>query len=170
MLTETITQERLKIFYAHSVYLIKLEHEIEEFRENYNALKSSNFSDVRVTSGSKKLSAEEMYAQCLESKCKKYDKIKNFVDSEKPIIWEQINRLTNIDYKNILEDRYINLKDWKIIALEYFGNQRDYWLQRDFKYHFIVMTWHRRAVEALEDISSKPFLKEENVQLNLEGV
>lgn len=156
--TEIITKSRLKKYYAAACYLIKLGRELEEFKKNYNALKSSNFENVRVTSGSKKISPEEMYLISLANKEKKYKRFIDFVESEKPIIKAQIDRVSNPDYHNILTDRYINLLDWKLIELEYFGNESDFWVQRDFKYHFVTMVWHDRAVKALEKISQKPFI------------
>lgn len=167
MLTEVITKERLKIFYAHACYIKKLAIELEAFKANYNSLKGSNFAETKVMTGSKKLSPEELYLLCLESKSKKLERFTKFVEEERPIIAAQIQRLTNPDYKNILEDRYLDLKDWKIIALEYFGSEKDFWLYRETKYHFIVMTWHKRAVEALEEISKKPYIQA-NTQLYLE--
>lgn len=168
MLTEVITQERLKIFYAHACYLIKLESEFEAFKLNYNALKANNFNDVRVTSGSKKISPEEMYLLAMENKKKKIDKFTRFVNSERKIITEQIARLTNPVYQDILTDRYINLKDWKYTAFEYFGQNRDFWFYRETKYHSIVMTLHRRACEALEEISRHPYIAEDR-QLTIGG-
>lgn len=169
MLTEIITKERLKTFYAQACYLKRLEQEMESFKTNYNALKANNFSDVRVTSGSKKQSPEEMYLVCMENKSKKIDRFTAYVNSERTVIKAQISRLKNPDYKNILEDRYLNLQDWKIIALEYFGSEPDFWLFRETKYHFIVMTWHTRAVEALEEISRKPIILGDK-QLHLEVI
>lgn len=162
MLNEIITKERLKKFYDSSVCLKRLEKEVVAFENNFNALKANNFTDVRVTSGSKKQSVEEMYVACLESKNKKLNELRNYVNSEYLIIKAQIDRVQNIDYKNILTDRYLKLTDWKLITLEYFGNEKDFWVQREFKYHFVVMTWHSRAVEYIEKISRQPFVPEEN--------
>ena len=97
MLTEVITKERLKIFYAHACYVKKLAVELEAFKANYNSLKGSNFAETKVMTGSKKLSPEELYLLCLESKSKKLERFTKFVEEERPIIAAQIQRLTNPD-------------------------------------------------------------------------
>lgn len=168
MFTEVITKERLRRFYAAACYLEKLEREYAAFKTNYNTLKATNFENVRVTSGVRKYSPEEMYLISLANKEKKLENYKNFVNSERIIIKSQIDRLTNTDYQNILTDRYIHLLDWKLIELEYFGNEPDFWNQREFKYHFVTMVWHDRAVKALEKISHKPYIPVHE-QLTIKG-
>lgn len=170
MLSEPITKERLQKFYAYSVYAEKLTRQIEEFKTNYNSLKSIDTSKTKVINGNSITTSEqEQYLAVIENKTKKLDKVRSFVNGEKIIIETQIERMTNPEYKDILTERYLKLKDWKNISLEYFGNEKDYWTYRESKYHFIIMTWHKRAVAELKKISEKPYIPIET-QLTLGGI
>lgn len=162
---EQITKERLKSFYDSCIYAKKLEAQLEEFKKQFNTLKAVDTTNTKVINGdAKPHSPQENYLQTIESKSSKLKAVKTRIDAEKILIQQQINRLKKPEYRDILIERYILLKDWKHISFEYFGNEKDYWTYRDSKYHFTVMTWHKRAVKELEAISLKPFIPNENGQ------
>lgn len=165
---EIITKERLKSFYTSCLYAQRLEHQLEEFRKQYNTLQAVDLTHTKVINGdAKPHSPQENYLQVIEHKSNKLRAVQKRIDSEKYIITQQISRLKKPEYRDILTERYIHLKDWKHISFEYFGNEKDYWTFRDSKYHFTVMTWHKRAVKELEAISKTPFIPVETEQVAL---
>lgn len=165
---EQITKERLKSFYESCIYAQKLELQLEDFRKQYNALQAVDLTHTKVINGdAKPHSPQEKYLQTIENKSRKLSVVKSKIDSERIIILQQIQRLKKPEYRDILTERYIQLKGWKQISFEYFGNEKDYWTYRESRYHFIVMTWHKRAVKELEAISKTPFVLNEAEQVAL---
>ncbi len=165
---EQITKERLKSFYDSCIYAQKLEQQLEEFKKQYNTLQAVDLTHTKVINGdAKPHSPQENYLQVIEHKSNKLKTVQKKINAEKYIIQQQINRLNKPEYRDILLERYILLKDWKNICFEYFGNEKDYWTYRDSKYHFTVMTWHKRAVKELEKISQIPFIPDEAQQMPL---
>ena len=161
MLVECITKERLEMFYRNCLYLVKLGADLEGFKANYNFLKSKDFSAPKVTSGSKKQSEEEMFAQLCEKKGKEFTKLSKELEAEKAIIETQIKRLKNRVYKTILTRRYLELKTWKEITIELYGGKPDWHIWGNTKYELFTMTLHRRAREKLAEISQVGFVPEQ---------
>lgn len=165
---EQITKERLKSFYESCIYAQKLEQQLEEFKKQYSTLQAVDLTHTKVINGdAKPHSPQENYMQVIENKSNKLKAVQKKIDSEKYIIMQQINRLKKPEYRDVLFERYILLKDWKNISFEYFGNEKDYWFYRETKYHFALMTWHKRAVKELEEVSKKPFIQNEAEQVVL---
>lgn len=164
---EMITQERLDKYLDSVKELNNLLEQKKKIMSKLG-LKGVDYSKDKVTSGNNhKLTEEEEYTNKLLKINSEIDKIRPFVASEHLILKSQIARITKYEYRKLLVYRYIEGWKWSEIKQDFFEFEDDYKEQVNDKYHTKIMYWHRRALEELQKVSSKPFIEYKQITLEV---
>lgn len=160
MYYETITKERLKT-YLDKVqelnFLLQRKHNLE----TKNGLKGVDLSKTKVTNGnSKPFSTPEKHAIELERVNNDIKKARAFLDTEHKELITQIGRLKRWYWRRVIVYKYVEA--WKIseIISYFFGDEDDYEVEKEGKYRKKVERWLDEAVENLQKVSEKPFIKQ----------
>lgn len=163
---EVITQERLD---KYKELVKELDSLLEQKKKIVSklGLQGVNYSKDKVTVGNKhKLTEEERYTNALIKINSDIDKIRPIIQKEHLILKTQISRIKKWEYRKLLVYRYIEDWKWSEISQDFFEFEDDYQEEKNDKYHTKLMYWHRRALEELQKVSERPFIKYQ--QLNLE--
>lgn len=156
---ELITTERLDRYKEQVKELNALLERKEKIKAKLG-LRGVDYSKDKITHGNKQpLTEEEEYTNKLLKINAEIKKIEPVVFREHQILKTQISRLSKRRYREVLIYRYIEGWKWSQIKKEFFEMEEDYEEQKDEKYHRKVMYWHSRALEELQKVSSKPFIK-----------
>ena len=160
MYYQIISKERLTT-YLDKVqelnFLIQRKHKLEA----KHGLKGVDLSRTKVTSGSKPLSSPEQYVIELERINNEIKKSRAFLDAEHKELTTQIGRLKRWYWRRVLVYKYIEA--WKIseIVNYFFCDEEDFEIEKDGKYRKKIERWLDEAVENLQKVSEKPFIKKE---------
>lgn len=164
---ELITQERLEHYLEQVRELNSLCEQKEKIMSKLG-LHGVDYSKDKVTHGNKlSLTEEEQYTNKLLKINKQIDKLTPFVSQEHLILKTQISRIKKYEYRKLLVYRYIEKWKWNEIIQDFFEFEDDYKEQKNDKYHTKIMYWHRRALEELQKVSKKPFIKYEQITLGV---
>lgn len=157
---EPITLERLTNFGEILKEYDTLKRHKKLLVEKIGTIKGIDYSRDRVHTGNScRTSEEERYAMKLETVNNKLKEYEEWITPEKEIIKNQIARVKKRDYRKILIYRYIERWKWSEIIQEFFELEQDYEEEKQGKYRDTMMYWNRRAVAALEKISSQPYIE-----------
>ena len=169
MYYETITKDRLKM-YLDKVqelnFLLERKHKLEA----KSGLKGVDMSKTKVTNGSSKpFSTPEQNAIELEKVNNEIKRSRAFLDSEHKELTVQIGRLKRWYWRRVIVYKYIEA--WKMpeIISYFFSDEDDFEIEKDIKYRKKIERWLDEAIENLEKVSSRPFIKKER-QLIIEGL
>lgn len=161
MYYETITKDRLKT-YLDKVqelnFLMQRKHRIEL----KCGLKGVDLSKTKVINGSSKpFSTPEQFTIELERINNEIKKSRAFLDTEHKELTAQIGRLKRWYWRRVVVYKY--LEAWKIseIVSYFFSDEEDFEIEKDLKYRKKIERWLDEAIENLEKISEKPFIKKE---------
>lgn len=165
---EPITLERLKYYTEIVKELDYLLNQKTNLSKKIGLLQGIDYSKIKVTSGNgNKISEEELYAMTLQKINSRIDEIKCWLTHEHEIIKTQIARVKKWNYRKILVLRYLEKWKWSEIISEFFSFEEDYEEEKGDKYKFKILYWNRQAIQELEKVSTKPFIKKIE-QLNFE--
>lgn len=165
---EIITQERLDE-YLENVRVLNNLLETKQKIEVKLGLHGVDYSKDKVTSGhGNKLTEQERFTNNLLKINAQIDSLKPKLQQEHFILKTQISRVKKYEYRKILVYRYIEKWKWSEIIQDFFEFEDDYEEQKNDKYKDKIMYWHRRALEELQKVSSKPFIKYQ--QISIEGI
>lgn len=163
----TINKERLRT-YLDKVqelnFLLQRKHKLEV----KSGLKGVDLSKTKVTNGnSHPFSTPEQYTIELERINNEIKKSRAFLDKEHDELVVQIGRLKRWYWRRVLVYKYIEA--WKMpeIIAYFFSDEDDFEVEKDAKYRKKVERWLDEAIENLQKISEKPFIKQ-NKQLVIE--
>ena len=169
MYYEIITKERLKT-YLDKVqelnFLLQKKHKLE----SKHGLKGVDLSKTKVTNGSNKpFSTPEQYSIELEKINIEIKKLRAFLEPEDKELRTQIGRLRKWEWRRVIVYKYI--EGWKTseIISYFFADELDFDIEKDAKYRKRVERWLDEAIDNLQKITEKPFIKKEK-QLLIEGV
>lgn len=169
MYYETITKDRLKT-YLDKVqelnFLLERKHRLEA----KCSLKGVDLSKTKVINGnSKPFSIPEQFTIELEKINIEIKKARAFLDSEHKELITQIGRLKKFQWRRAITYKYI--EGWKIseIVSYFFGDDEDFEIEKDGKYRKKVERWIDEAIDNLQKVSEKPFIKKER-QLIIEDL
>lgn len=164
---EIITQERLKSYLYSVQELNKLLEQKKKIMDRLG-IKGVDYSKDKVTSGNKMpLTEEEEYTNKLLKINSQIEKIKPPIVREHQILKTQIGRIKKHEYRKLLVYRYIEGWKWDEIKQDFFEFEDDFKEEKNDKYHTKIMYWHRRALEELQKVSNKPFIKYEQIKLEV---
>lgn len=156
----TINKERLRT-YLDKVqelnFLLQRKHKLEV----KSGLKGVDFSKTKVTNGnSHPFSTPEQYTIELERINNEIKKSRAFLDKEHDELVSQIGRLKRWYWRRVLVYKYIEA--WKMpeIIAYFFSDEDDFEVEKDSKYRKKVERWLDEAIENLQKISEKPFIKQ----------
>ena len=159
MYYETITKDRLKT-YLDKVqelnFLLQRKHNLE----NKCGLKGVDLSKTKVTNGnSKPFSTPEQFAIEFERINKEIKATRAFLDGEHKELITQIGRLKKFQWRRVITYKYI--EGWKMseIVSYFFGDDEDFEIEKDAKYRKKVERWLDEAIDNLQKVSEKPFIK-----------
>lgn len=128
--------------------------------EKINSLKGIDYSKDRVTSGNgSQITQPEMYAIKLEKINNRISELEPKVKAEHEELKTQISRLKKWNFRKVLVLRYLEKWKWNEIIQEFFWQEEDFDEEKDFKYKDKILFWHRQALEQLQKVSDKPFVK-----------
>lgn len=165
---ELITQERLDDYLEEVRVLNNLLETKQKIMSKFG-LHGVNYSKDKVTSGNgQKLTEEERFTNNLLKINAQIDELKPKLQREHFVLKTQFARVKKYEYRKILVYRYIEKWKWSEIIQDFFEFEDDYELQKNDKYKDKIMYWHRRALEELQKVSSKPFIKYQ--QIHIEGI
>lgn len=169
MFYETINKERLDR-YLDSVKALdealRKKHLIEARIGN----KGIDYSKTKITHGNGKQTTEpEKFAIDLERINKEIDELKAFTIPEHKILVAQISRLKKHAWRKAITYRYIEGEKISDIVQREFYYEPDFEDEKNGKYKKRVERWLSDAIDELEKVSLKPFIKKER-QLVFEGV
>lgn len=156
----TITKERLNTYLdkvQELSFLIQRKHNIE----TKSGLKGLNLSKIKVTNGSlKPFSTPEKHTIELEHVNNDIKKVRAFLDTEHQELITQIGRLKRWYWRRVIVYKYIEA--WKIseIISYFFADEEDYEIEKEGKYRKKVERWLDEAVENLQKVTQKPFIKQ----------
>lgn len=156
----TINKERLRT-YLDKVqelnFLLQRKHKLEV----KSGLKGVDLSKTKVTNGnSHPFSTPEQYTIELERINNEIKKSRAFLDKEHDELVSQIGRLKRWYWRRVLVYKYIEA--WKMpeIIAYFFSDEDDFEVEKDSKYRKKVERWLDEAIENLQKISEKPFIKQ----------
>lgn len=169
MYYQTITKDRLNA-YLDKVqelnFLLQRKHNLE----NKSGLKGVDLSKTKVMNGSNKpFSTPEQNAIELEKINNEIKKVRAFLDSEHKELKNQIGRLKRWYWRRAITYKYI--EGWKTseIISYFFNDEEDFEVEKDSKYRKKIERWLDEAIENLQTVSEKPFIKQ-NKQLIIEDL
>ena len=167
---EPITQERLDNYIDKVRELDYLLRQKEAIKERIGSLSGIDYSKIKVSSGNgNKVSEQERYVMALQKINTSIDEIRSLVIPEHEIIKTQIARVKKWNYRKVLILRYLEKWKWSEITEEFFGFEPDFEEQKYEKYKDTIMYWNKRALEELDKVSSKPYIRREHqLAFNLE--
>lgn len=157
---EKITMERLTA-YQDMVreYDFLLDKKAKIIKKT-NTLQAVDYSKDRVQSGNgQKTTQPEMYAIQLEKINNRISELEPKLKSEHEELKMQIARIKKWNFRKVLVLRYLEKWKWNEIIQEFFWQEDDYDEAKDFKYKDKILFWHRQALEQLQKVSDKPFIK-----------
>lgn len=170
MIYEPITPERLRGFRLKTRELNRLIEQKASLIEKIRILKSIDYSKVKVTLGNKrKISEQERYVSVLETINKeidyyKYKVFKTEIGKEYGLIEEaeviktQLERIPEEHYKKLIIRRYLQSEKFSAITFFFFCGEKDY--EENYQHYLEkTMDWHKSALEKLEKVSNKPYVK-----------
>ena len=169
MFYETITKDRLTA-YLDKVrelnFLLQKKHSLER----KSGLKGVDLSKTKVTNGnSHPFSTPEQHTIELEKVNNDIKKIRAFLDTEHKELVTQIGRLKRWYWRRVIVYKYIEAWKMSEITAYFFGDEDDFEIEKDGKYRKKVERWLDEAVENLQKVSEKPFIKKDK-QLVFEGL
>ena len=127
-----------------------------------NSLTGIDYSKDRVTAGnSNKITQPEMYAIKLEKINSRIAELEPKLRAEHEELKIQISRLKKWNFRKVLVLRYLEKWKWSEIIQEFFWQEDDFDEEKNLKYKDKILLWHRKALEQLQNISEKPFIKVE---------
>lgn len=169
MYYETITKERLRT-YLDKVqelnFLLEKKHRIEA----KCGLKGVDLSKTKVTNGnSRTTSIQEQFTIELERINNDIKKSRAFLDTEHKELITQIGRLKRWYWRRVIVYKYIEA--WKMpeIISYFFGDETDFEIEKDVKYRKKVERWLDEAIENLQKVSEKPFIRKDKQLVIYEG-
>lgn len=159
---EPITAERL----LNYRYIVKEYLQLQQDKTNIIAkigtLKGIDYDRIKVQPGNgHKTSEQEHYVIMLEKINKAIREYQGWLPNEQEIIKNQLYRLKNPLYAEILTAYYINGKKWAVILDEKLGTRIDF-KDNYPNYWKTLMEWRKSALKQLEEISSKPYIPAAN--------
>ena len=161
MYYETITKERLKT-YLDKVQELNFIMEKKHRIEAKCGLKGVDLSKIKVINGSSKpFSAPENFTIELEKINKDIKEIRAYLDTEHKELITQIRRLKRWYWRRVIVYKYIEAWKMSEITAYFFGDEEDFEIEKEGKYRKKVERWLDEAVENLQKVSEKPFIKRE---------
>ena len=130
-----------------------------------NGVSGVNYSNAKVTNGASHfLSEEEKFILRLEKINRLIKECEDILLPAKERLKQQIARIHKSEYRKVLILRYVERWKWVDIINECF------WYEEDLNYNFEkyktkIMYWNRSALEKLEEISKKAYVKVEQLTL-----
>lgn len=157
---EKITTERLTAYQDMVREYDFLLDQKKKIIKKTNTLQAIDYSKDRVQSGNgQKTTQPEMYAIKLEKVNQRIAELEPKVRAEHEEIKTQISRIKKWNFRKVLVLRYLEKWKWNEIIQEFFWQEEDYDEEKDFKYKDKILFWHRQALEQLQKVSDKPFVK-----------
>lgn len=169
MYYEIITKDRL-IKYLDQVqelnFLLQKKHGLESKSD----IKGVDLSKTKVINGnSRPFSTPEKNAIELEKVNNEIKRVRAFLDKEHEELTTQITRLRRWYWRRAIVYKYIEAWKMSEIISYFFGDEKDYEVEKDFKYRKRVERWIDEAVDNLQKVTEKPFIKKEK-QLVIEDL
>lgn len=159
---ESVTTTRLEKYQDMVREFDFLIEQKKKMQQKINSLTGIDYSKDRVTAGnSNKITQPEMYAIKLEQINSRISELEPKLRAEHEELKIQISRLKKWNFRKVLVLRYLEKWKWSEIIQEFFWQEDDYDEEKNFKYKDKILLWHRKALEQLQNVSEKPFIKVE---------
>lgn len=182
MQDEFVNKYRLERYGGLLRELSELMEEKRIYEEHLNAIKAVDYSKIKVTNGSSKVtSTQETFVLKLQEINQQIDRLDKKIMQEREIIERQLGRLANHTYRQILKMRFVEQKSVYQVSytlrLSQFLKenpatpttelQKAFYDAHILKYRDEIMRLQRQALNQLAKISLIPYVQETS-QLTIE--